>query len=111
MVHAQRLENVLVDVIEVRLPGHALHNISSQPGPIVRIRRSRPCRKNARRQMFLQISVDRRQIFCITNKKGLDSFLESRRMTHEVAQGDWLPITSRNSEIEISLHATTRISL
>src|SRR5437667_10208295 len=98
MVHAQRLENVLVDVIEVRLPGHALHNISSQPGPIVRIRRSRPCRKNARRQMFLQIRLERRQVFCIMNKKGLDSFLESRRMSHEVAHGDWLPVRSRTLE-------------
>src|SRR5438132_7458927 len=104
MVHAQRLENVLVDVIEVRLSGHALHNISSQPGPIVRIRRSRPCRNNARRQMFLQISVERREVFCITNKKGMDSLIESRSMSHEDAQGEWVPISNLNFEIDILVH-------
>ena len=52
MGHAQRLEDVFLDVVVESLPGHALHDISGHGSGVIGIRRGRARWKDALRQML-----------------------------------------------------------
>ena len=68
MVHLQRLQDVLVNVVVVILAGNALHDVACHRRCIVGISRCGSRRVDARGQVLLHILTDGREILRVLHE-------------------------------------------
>ena len=111
MGHAQRLEDVVLDVVVEWLPGHALHDISGHRRGVVGICWGGAGWKDALRQVMFQVIVDWPKIFRIADEQFLDGFFEARCVGHAVAERNWSWVRGWNLEVEIIIHIAIQIQL
>ena len=95
VLHADRLEDVLVDIVVERHARLALDDVAGQCGRIVGIGRRRASIESAIWQAFLHELVERNQLVGIVVDEVPDGFLEPRRMRHDIAHRDRLAVRAR----------------
>jgi len=107
--HAQRYENVLLDVVVERHPRNALHDVAGECGSIIRVRRSRSRREDFLRHMGLHILLQRAHVRGVGDEQLLQRLLETRRVCHQVLHGDGLAEGRGDLEVEIVVHVAVQV--
>ena len=111
MLHAQRRENMLLDIVVEVLAGKTLHDIAGQRRAVIRIGGHFPGRKDARWQMRFDV-VGEFHLRCrVVGDQILQRFLETGRMGHQVTHGDGLAVIRRNLEIQIGIDVVVEVDL
>src|SRR5579875_3300573 len=101
MLHAERLKDVLRDVIVERRAGDALDDVAGQRGTVVGVGGNCAGGIDALRYVCDEILPDRHRLGFRPADEVLHHLLKAGRMRHEFAHGDWLGIGRGYFEIKI----------
>jgi hypothetical protein len=92
VLHRERDQNALFDVVLPRNPGYTLHDISGQGGRVIGVGREDPWRPNTTWDVARQPGADRTHLIRIVCQYVAAVVLESGRVRHHVAQCDWVGV-------------------
>src|SRR5208283_2088561 len=103
------LENVLGNILVERLPRGARDNIARQGSSVIRVGGNGPGREDAPGDVGAEVLPERLQMTGILLDQVLVAFLETRSVSHQIAQRDGLRVGGRDLEIEVAVHIAVEV--
>src|SRR5882724_280159 len=111
MGRAERCENMIADILFERLAADAFDDVAAESHTVVRVAGNDAGRKETIGLIVDQELAERNLVFRIGEKKFADDFFETRRVGHQVAEGDGFVESGTNLEIEIGVHVNVEVQL
>ncbi len=111
MLHPERLQQVLVDVVVEGQAGHALDDVAGQRGRVVRVGRRGAGGEDAGRDPVLERLLQRGELCRVADDQRARGFLQARGVGHDVAQGDRRAVERRDLEVEVLVDVGVEVEL
>src|ERR1700739_1444525 len=111
MCHPKRPEDVLLHVLLEGLSAGALHDVACQAHTVIGISRNYARRINAHGLVRDYIIAQRDCLFRVGNDDVVKRLFKTRRVRHQVAQGDGLVEGGTDLEVEILIYVRVEIKL
>ena len=109
MVHPERFQNVILDVMFEFLAADALDDVSSKRESVIGVRRNFTRREDASGHFVHQICAQRFYVALMRDEKILQYFFESVCVSKQLPERKCLRVRFRNSEIEVIIDVAVQI--